>query len=75
MPAFTGCRPQFYYSGRDWDAPHIYPNLEQVSFDGTMRPYLGFLNPREHIDKVYIGMQFLVREGLALSAGGLSLGL
>ena len=63
MPAFTGYRPQFYYNGHDWDAPHIYPDVMQVNPGKTVRAYLGFLSPKEHLGKVYVGMDFLVREG------------
>jgi translation elongation factor EF-Tu-like GTPase len=27
---FSGYRAQFYYDGRDWDAVHEYPDVEQV---------------------------------------------
>lgn len=62
-PAFTGYRPQFYYDNHDWDASHIYPDVEAVNPGETVRAYLGFLSPQEHVGKVYVGMEFLIREG------------
>lgn len=62
-PAFDDYRPQFYYDGNDWDARHIYPDVEQVNPGETVSAYLGFLSPKEHLGKVYVGMEFLIREG------------
>ena len=63
-PAFTGYRPQFYYNEQDWDASHIYPDVEVAKPGETVRAYLGFLSPQEHLGKVYVGMEFLIREGV-----------
>ena len=60
---FSNYRPQFYYNGHDWDAPQTYPDVEQVNPGDTVRAYLGFLSPKEHFGKIYIGMEFLIREG------------
>lgn len=62
-PAYTDYRPQFYYDGHDWDAPHEYPDVEQVNPGDTVRAYLAFLSPQEHVGKLHIGKEFLIREG------------
>ncbi|MEP4548149.1 MAG: elongation factor Tu [Saccharospirillum sp.] len=62
-PAFTGYRPQFYYNEHDWDASHVYPDVEVANPGETVRAYLGFLSPQEHLGKVHVGMKFLIREG------------
>jgi translation elongation factor EF-Tu-like GTPase len=62
-PAYDDYRPQFYYDGYDWDARHIYPDVGKASPGDTVRAYLGFLSPQEHYGKVYVGMEFLIREG------------
>ena len=62
-PAFTGYRPQFYYDEQDWDASHIYPDVEVANPGETVRAYLGFVSPQEHFGKVHVGMEFLIREG------------
>lgn len=67
-PARTGYRPQFYYNEQDWDASHIYPDVEAAKPGETVRAYLGFLSPQEHFGKVNTGMEFLIREG-ALTVG------
>lgn len=62
-PAYSGYRPQFYYDDQDWVAAHIYPDVDAAMPGETVRTYLGFLNPKEHVDKLYLGMEFLIREG------------
>jgi translation elongation factor EF-Tu-like GTPase len=62
-PAFNDYRPQFYYAGHDWDAPHEYPDVVQVNPGETVRAFLCFLSPHEHVGKVKPGMAFLIREG------------
>ena len=70
MPAFDGYRPQFYYNESDWDASHIYPDVEQANPGETIRTYLGFLSPKEHVGRVHVGMKFLIREGARTVAKG-----
>jgi hypothetical protein len=55
VPAFPGYRPQFYYDGRDWDAVHEYPDVERVDPGDTVRAYLAFLSPHEHLGKLVPG--------------------
>jgi translation elongation factor EF-Tu-like GTPase len=62
-PAFDHYRPQFYYDGHDWDARHVYPDVKQVNPGDTVRAYLGFLSPAEHLGKVHREMPFEIREG------------
>jgi translation elongation factor EF-Tu-like GTPase len=62
-PAFSNYRPQFYYAGHDWDALHEYPDVAQVNPGDTVRAYLTFLSPDEHLGRIKPGMAFLVREG------------
>jgi len=62
-PAYQGYRPQFYYDERDWDASQSYPDVEKANPGETVRTYLGFMSPKEHVGKVHVGMEFLIREG------------
>ena len=62
-PMTTGYRPQFYYDGQDWDAHHEYPDAELVYPGDTVRAFLEFLSPFEHVGRVVAGMPFLIREG------------
>ena len=62
-PAFNDYRPQFYYAGHDWDAAHEYPDVERVNPGDTVRAFLCFLSPDEHVGKVKPGTVFLIREG------------
>ncbi len=62
-PARSGYRAQFYYGGRDWDAQHEYPDAPQVQPGETVRAYLAFLAPDQHVGRLRPGMPFLIREG------------
>jgi translation elongation factor EF-Tu-like GTPase len=62
-PALSGYRPQFYYDGHDWDAVHEYPDVSEVNPGDTVRAYLAFLSPQEHLGKIQPGMHFEIREG------------
>ena len=62
-PAFSNYRPQFYYDGRDWDAPHMYPDVERVNPGDTVRVILSFVSPEQHFGKLKVGSPFLIREG------------
>lgn len=59
----SGYRPQFYYAGHDWDAVHEYPDVTEASPGDTVRAYLAFLSPEDHVGRITPGMPFLVREG------------
>ncbi len=37
--------------------------MEEAKPGETVRAYLGFLSPQEHLGKIYEGMEFLIREG------------
>jgi translation elongation factor EF-Tu-like GTPase len=69
-PAFNDYRPQFYYASHDWDAPQEFPDVQQVNPGDTVRAFLCFLSPDEHVGKVKPGMAFLVREGAKIVAYG-----
>ena len=69
-PVFSGYRGQFHYNDNDWDAPQIFPDAEQVKPGESVRAYLGFVSPKEHIGKVHVGMEFQVREGARVVGNG-----
>ena len=69
-PAFPGYRPQFFYDGRDWDAIHVYPDVEFVMPGQTARAFLSFLSPECHVGRLYPGKEFLIREGRRTVAKG-----
>jgi len=62
-PLVSGYRPQFYYDGHDWVAQHSYIDREQVQPGDTVRAYLTFLSPQDHVGRLEIGTPFLIREG------------
>jgi translation elongation factor EF-Tu-like GTPase len=69
-PAFSGYRPQFYYDGKDWDAQHTYIGVEQVNPGDTVTAQLKFLSPQNHVGKIAVGTEFLIREGNRTVATG-----
>jgi translation elongation factor EF-Tu-like GTPase len=69
-PAFSDYRPQFYYAGQDWDAPHEYPDVKQANPGDTVRAFLRFLHPEDHVGRLKTGMAFLIREGQKIVAYG-----
>ena len=69
-PVFSGYRGQFHYGGNDWDAPQVFIDKEQVEPGESVRAYLGFLSPREHIGNIHVGMGFQVREGARIVGKG-----
>ncbi|HUI80684.1 MAG TPA: hypothetical protein VLY24_22320 [Bryobacteraceae bacterium] len=56
-------RGQFYYDGHDWDAIQSYPDLDEVRPGETVKAYLAFASPNEHVGRLQPGKMFLVREG------------
>lgn len=42
---------------------HIYPDVKQANPGDTVRVFLGFLSPTEHLGKIYPNMTFEIREG------------
>ncbi|MCD8044703.1 MAG: hypothetical protein LUH10_16845 [Tannerellaceae bacterium] len=59
----NGYRGQFYYDGRDWDAPQTFINKEICYPGETVQCYLTLLNRVSHIGKFYPGKEFEIREG------------
>jgi translation elongation factor EF-Tu-like GTPase len=57
----------------DWDAIHTYPDNEFVYPGQTARVILSFLNPREHVGKLWPGKTFQCREGQRVVANGIVL--
>jgi elongation factor Tu len=70
-PAFSGYRPQFYYSGKDCDAEQIFPDVAEVKPGESVRALLRFTRPEAHWGNIRIGMPFLVREGHRTVAFGI----
>ena len=69
-PAYRGYRPQFYYSGLDFDALHTYIGTEEVFPGQTVRAYLTFFNPAIQVGRIHPGLEFLIREGSRTVARG-----
>jgi elongation factor Tu len=61
-PAISGYRPQFYYD-EHYNVPEVYPGQ-------TVTARLTFLSPQFHLEKLYIGKEFLIREGQKTVAKG-----
>ena len=59
----SGYRGQFYYNGRDWDAPQQFTDKEICNPGETVKVYLQTLSPDFHVGQFYIGQTFEIREG------------
>ncbi len=68
--AFSGYRPQFYYDGHDWDAMQNYIDVDEVYPGQTVKAHLCFVNPQHHVGKLYVGKEFLIREGQRIVGRG-----
>lgn len=69
-PASSGYRPQFYYDGEDWDAKQEYVGVAKVYPGQTVLAILTFTSPQNHVDKLEVGKEFLIREGLTTVGHG-----
>lgn len=68
--ALSGYRGQFYYDGHDWDAMQNYIDVNEVYPGQTVKAHLCFASPQYHVGKLYIGKEFLIREGQRVVARG-----
>jgi len=66
----SGYRGQFYYDGKDWDAPQEFIDKEICYPGEDVRVFLRTCRPEAHIGKFYVGKQFEIREGLRTVAVG-----
>ena len=62
-PITSGYRGQFYYNGRDWDAPQILIDKEICYPGETAKISLQMLSPNFHVGQFYVGQGFEIREG------------
>lgn len=59
----NGYRGQFYYNGKNWDAPQQFLDKEICYPGETVKVYLQTLSPDFHIGQFYVGQEFETREG------------
>ena len=59
----SGYRGQFYYNGKDWDAPQEFINKEICELGESVKVYLQTLSSDFHIGKFKINQEFEIREG------------
>ena len=69
-PVFARYRPQFYYDGENYDAEHVYPDVESVFPGQTARALLYFARPDIQVGRIHVGMEFEIREGARIVAHG-----
>lgn len=62
-PVKSGYRGQFYYNGRDWDAPQEFIDKEICCPRETVKVQLQTLSPIFHVGQFRIGQEFETREG------------
>lgn len=59
----SGYRGQFYYNGRDWDAPQEFIDKDICYPGETVQVKLKTLSPDFHIGQFIVGQEFEIREG------------
>jgi hypothetical protein len=59
----SGYRGQFYYNGRDWDAPQEFIDKEICNPGETVKVRLQTLSPNFHVGQFSVGQNFETREG------------
>jgi hypothetical protein len=59
----NGYRGQFYYNGKDWDAPQQFLDKEICNLGDTVKVYLQTLSPDFHVGQFVVGQKFEIREG------------
>ena len=59
----NGYRGQFFYNGRDWDAPQQFIDKEICNLGETVKVYLQTLSTDFHVGQFYVGKEFEIREG------------
>ncbi|RZL44851.1 MAG: elongation factor Tu [Pedobacter sp.] len=59
----NGYRGQFYYNGRNWNAPQQFIDKDLCNPGETIKVYLQTLSPEFHVGQFYIGKEFETREG------------
>lgn len=62
-PVGNGYRGQFYYSGKDWDAPQQFIDKVWCNPGETVRVQLQTLSSEYHVGQIKEGMEFETREG------------
>jgi len=60
----SGYRGQFYYNGRDWDAPQEFKDKEICNPGEIVKVRLQTSSPDFHVGQFYVGQDFETREGV-----------
>jgi hypothetical protein len=66
----SGYRGQFYYNGKDWDAPQEFINKKECNLGETVKVFLQTTSPDFHIGQFSIGQEFEIREGAKIVGRG-----
>jgi translation elongation factor EF-Tu-like GTPase len=62
-PVFDGYRGQFYYDGKNWDAPQKFINKEICYPGESVLVYLETASTAAHLGKFFVGKKIEIREG------------
>lgn len=66
----NGYRGQFYYNGRDWDAPQEFIDKDICNPGEKVNVYLRTLSPQYHQQQFFKGKTFEIREGAKVVGKG-----
>ena len=66
----SGYRGQFYYNGRNWDAPQEFMDKDICNPGESVQVRLQTLSPHFHIGQFFVGQDFETREGARIVGRG-----
>lgn len=61
--AKNGYRPQFYYDNKHWDAAIELINKAEISPGESQVVFFKFATPKNHVNRLWLGKQFELKEG------------
>ncbi|MEN0049630.1 MAG: hypothetical protein AAF806_21395, partial [Bacteroidota bacterium] len=67
----NGYRGQFYYDGKDWDAPQEFIDKEICRPGESVKVKMSTLSPDFHVGRFWEGKEFKVREGAKTVGNGI----
>ena len=66
----SGYRGQFYYNGKDWDAPQEFIEKEICNLGETVKVHLQTISTDFHVGQFLAGQKFEIREGAKIVGRG-----
>ncbi len=70
-PIYSGYRPQFHYDdGQGWDSILHFDGDGIIEPGQTATVYFVFMSPHYHVNHLFSGVRFTLREGIRIIGNG-----